>query len=121
MFYAAHATYGLHKAYGPFRRPVAYAFPLRASVMDGWTPTASTAIFTASRWLPARPGGGFAMTARPSRRAPGGHVRIIPPRERRPPMANNGSGSTIATLLLLPFVVLFAFVSALFGLAGKTK
>ncbi len=35
-------------------------------------------------------------------------------------MANN-SGSTIITLLLLPFLVLFAFVSALFGLAGKTK
>lgn len=36
-------------------------------------------------------------------------------------MANNGSGSIVITLLLLPFVVLFAFVSALFGLAGKTK
>lgn len=33
----------------------------------------------------------------------------------------NGAGSVIITLLLLPFVVLAAFVSALFGLAGKTK
>lgn len=37
-------------------------------------------------------------------------------------MANgNGSGNAIVTLLLLPFVALAAFVSALFGLAGKTK
>lgn len=37
-------------------------------------------------------------------------------------MANkNGSGGAVVTLLLLPFVVIAAFVSALFGLAGKTK
>lgn len=33
----------------------------------------------------------------------------------------NGSCGAVVTLLLLPFVVIAAFVSALFGLAGKTK
>lgn len=36
-------------------------------------------------------------------------------------MRNDSAGSIIVTLLLLPFVVVGAFISALFGLAGKTK
>lgn len=35
MSYAAHATYGLRKAYGPFRRPVVYAFPPKGE-RDEW-------------------------------------------------------------------------------------
>lgn len=34
---------------------------------------------------------------------------------------NGGAISTIVTLLLFPFILLAAFVAALFGLAGKTK
>lgn len=36
-------------------------------------------------------------------------------------MRNNSAGSIIVTLLLLPLVVVGAFISALFGLEGKTK